>query len=126
MLKNVKRQLLNSHVFSLSDATVSEHQLPSKEVKVEHVHAVLQYDKERELKVAPKLSEAHVSTGHFTGMKVGIAVQFFREAPSAIRYLINFGARRRNHRVVSGAHFEMVHVDVFTASVSSVESSRCD
>lgn len=88
VLKNIKGQLLNSIVFTLSDATVSEHNLPSKDVKLEHVRAVLEFDKERELKLAPKLSEAHVSSGHFTKMKVGLAVQFFKETPAAIRYLV--------------------------------------
>lgn len=32
--------------------------------------------------------EIYVSNGHFTKMKVGVAVQFFREAPAGIRYLI--------------------------------------
>lgn len=59
-----------------------------KEVKLEHVCAVVDYDKDRELKVAPKLSEIHVSSGHFTKIKVGVAVQFFREALPTMRYLI--------------------------------------
>ncbi|XP_077521077.1 uncharacterized protein LOC144132496 [Amblyomma americanum] len=88
VLKNIKGQLITSHAFTLSEATASQCDLPSREVKLDHVHAVLEFDKERELKLAPKLSEAHVSSGHFTKMKVGLAVQFFREAPSAIRYLI--------------------------------------
>ncbi|XP_075752306.1 uncharacterized protein LOC142818019 [Rhipicephalus microplus] len=88
VLKNVKSQLLSSEVFFLSDATVCQHNLPSKEVNVDHVRSVIKYDAERELKVAPRLSELHISRGHFTKMKVGVAVRFFREAPAAIRYLI--------------------------------------
>uniref|UniRef100_A0A1E1X3B8 Putative tick transposon n=1 Tax=Amblyomma aureolatum TaxID=187763 RepID=A0A1E1X3B8_9ACAR len=88
VLKNIRGQLLNSSVFTLSDATVCQHGLPSNEVRIDHVRAVVQYDSDKELKVAPKLSEAHVTAGHFTKMKVGVAVQFFREAPSAIRYLV--------------------------------------
>ncbi|KAH6931497.1 hypothetical protein HPB50_024689 [Hyalomma asiaticum] len=60
-------------------------------MKLEYVQAVLDYDAERELKVAPALSEIHVSCGHFTKMKVGVALQFFREAPLAIRFLVKQG-----------------------------------
>ncbi|KAH6939891.1 hypothetical protein HPB50_022010 [Hyalomma asiaticum] len=84
VLKNVKSELLASEVFILSDATVGLHNLPSKEVRVDHVHSVIKYDADRELKVAPRLSEWHISRGHFTKMKVGVAVRFFREAPGAI------------------------------------------
>ncbi|XP_072145524.1 uncharacterized protein [Dermacentor andersoni] len=62
-------QLLSSSVFTLSDATVKENNLPSSEVKLEHVQAVLDYDAEHELKVAPNLCEVHTSSGHFTKMK---------------------------------------------------------
>ncbi|XP_075534603.1 uncharacterized protein LOC142568607 [Dermacentor variabilis] len=88
VLKNLRGQLLSSSVFTLSDATVKENNLPSSEVKLEHVRAVLDYDAEHELKVAPNLCEVHTSSGHFTKMKVGVAIQFFREAPAAIRFLI--------------------------------------
>nr|XP_050038196.1 uncharacterized protein LOC126535352 isoform X1 [Dermacentor andersoni]XP_050042913.1 uncharacterized protein LOC126540168 isoform X1 [Dermacentor andersoni] len=88
VLKNIRGQLLSSVVFTISDATKCQHDLPSREVKLEHVRAVVDFDKKRELKVAPKLSDIHVSNGHFTKMKVGVAVQFFREAPAGIRYLI--------------------------------------
>lgn len=88
ILKNLRGQLLSSTVFTLNDVTVAEHNLPSSQVKLEHVQAVLDYDSERELKVASNLSEVHTSTGHFTEMKVGVAVQLFREAPPAIRFLV--------------------------------------
>lgn len=93
VLKNIRGQLLNSSVSALSDPAVCQHGMPSKEVKLEHVCTVVQYDAdadaEGELKVACKLSEVHVSGGHSTKMKVGITVQFFRKAPTAIQYLIN-------------------------------------
>lgn len=78
-------------MFALSDATVLDNNLPSPNVKLEHVQAVVDYDAERELKVAPALSEVHVSSGHFTKMKVGVALQFFREAAPAIRFLVKEG-----------------------------------
>lgn len=88
VLKNIRGQLLNSEVFTLSEAAVKEHSLPSYKVKIKYVRAVIEHDSDKELKVAPKLSEVHVSKGHFSKMKVGVAVHFFRDAPAAIRYLI--------------------------------------
>lgn len=91
VLKNLRGQLLRSEVFTLSEATVAKHGLPSSQVNVGYVQAVLEEGSKRELKVAPNLSEMHSSTGHFTKMKVGVAVQLFRKAPQAIRFLIKEG-----------------------------------
>lgn len=88
VLKNIRGQFLNSHTFTLGEDTVKLNHLPSATVNVDHVTAVLDFDEENELKIAPRLSDIHTSTGHFTKMKVGIAVQLFRESPPAIRYLI--------------------------------------
>lgn len=61
---------------------------PTLKVELEHMRAVVDFDEGQELKVAPKLSEIHLSKGHFTKTRVGVAVQCFREAPAAIRYWI--------------------------------------
>ncbi|KAH7958650.1 hypothetical protein HPB49_003807 [Dermacentor silvarum] len=69
------------------DEIVAKYNLPSRDVSIEYVEAVLKLDM-GQLKVAPNLSTLHVSNGHFTKMKVGVAVQLFREAPAAVRYLV--------------------------------------
>ncbi|KAH9364616.1 hypothetical protein HPB48_012837 [Haemaphysalis longicornis] len=61
VLKNIRDQLLSYVVFTISDATKCQHGLPSKKVQLEHVSAVVRFDEDRELKVAPKLSEIHLS-----------------------------------------------------------------
>lgn len=88
VLKNIRGQLLRSGSFTLGKETTEEHCIPGKTVSLEHVEAVLKYDRKNDLKIANKLSDIHVSDGHFAKMKVNIAVQLFREAPPAIRYLI--------------------------------------
>ncbi|XP_040358556.1 uncharacterized protein LOC120843569 [Ixodes scapularis] len=88
VLKNIRAQLLRSETFTLGEETLREHNLPGGTVDIHHVEAVLAYDANNELKIANRLSGIHVSNGHFTKMKVSIAVQLFREAPPAIRYLI--------------------------------------
>ncbi|XP_075724946.1 uncharacterized protein LOC142767345 [Rhipicephalus microplus] len=95
VLKNLRGQLLSSEVFTLSEATVAKHGLPSSQVNLEYVQAVLEEDSKTELKVAPNLSEMHTSAGHFTKMKVGVAVQLFREAPPAIRFFIKEGVLKQ-------------------------------
>ncbi|KAH6925219.1 hypothetical protein HPB50_002004 [Hyalomma asiaticum] len=55
------------------------------------VVAVIDHDSENDLKITHGVSAIHISTGHFTTMKVSIAVEFFREASPAIRYLIEKG-----------------------------------
>lgn len=74
---------------------MAKNSLPSTEANVDHVEAVLEHNSERELKVAPNLSDVHTSTGHFTKMKVAVAVQLSQEAPPAIRFLIKEGLLKR-------------------------------
>ncbi|KAH7973694.1 hypothetical protein HPB49_004016 [Dermacentor silvarum] len=87
VLKNVRGHLVRKDPMQVSDEIVAKYNLPSRVVSIEYVKAVLKLDAEQ-LKVAPNLSTLHVSNGHFTKMKVGVAVQLFREAPAAIRYLV--------------------------------------
>lgn len=91
LLKNIRAQLIRSDIFFLSKRIVEENGLPTNIIKLEYIDATLKLDKENELKVAPHMSDIHLSDGHFTKMKVNIAVQFFREAPVAIRYRVSQG-----------------------------------
>lgn len=91
VLKNVRAQLLRATCFYLGENTVTKQGLPGSKVDISDVQAVVDHDSDSDLKIAHGLSAIHVSTGHFTTMKVGIAVQFFREAPPGIRYLIQKG-----------------------------------
>lgn len=88
VLKNIRRHLVRKDLFHLSNDIVSKFNLPTSVVSIQHVENVIQQQNDQQLKVAPGLSEIHVSNGHFTKMKVGIALQLFRESPAAIRYLI--------------------------------------
>ncbi|XP_049271728.1 uncharacterized protein LOC119395051 [Rhipicephalus sanguineus] len=91
VLKNIRAQLLRSETFTLGQETVKEQELPGEIVSVDHIKAVLEFDSDDDLKVANKLSDIHIGSGHFTKMKVNVAVQMFREAPPAIRYLVKQG-----------------------------------
>ncbi|KAG0411531.1 hypothetical protein HPB47_011344 [Ixodes persulcatus] len=118
VLKNYRAQLLRSTCFYLSDVTVRQHNLPGNKIDVNDVQAVLDHDSENDLKIANGLSAVHVKDGHFTKMKVSVAVQLFREVPPAIRYLIKqaklpveaetiawfFDLLRKWHNLMSSRH----------------------
>lgn len=87
VLTNIRGQLINTRTFTLSDETVTSYGLPGSKVDIEHVQAVIDFDSRNELKCAPKLPSAHVSGGHFTKMRVGMAVKMFRESPAGIHHL---------------------------------------
>ncbi|KAH7937391.1 hypothetical protein HPB49_011515 [Dermacentor silvarum] len=84
VIKNLRAQLLRVSCFYLSNETVNQQGLPGNK-------EVLEHDSDNDLKIANGLSAVHVSTGHFTKMKVSIPVQLFRDAPAGIRYIIQKG-----------------------------------
>lgn len=127
VFKNIQGQLLHSETFTLGKGIVKEQGLPGKTlslclpgktVSLEHIQAVLEFDTDDDLKVANKLSDIHTSSGRFTKTKVNVAVQMFREAPPAIRYLIKIG--EFEPEAEGAAWFlelreQMVHTHVITA-----------
>lgn len=84
VLKTITSQLLHVDTFNLGEDTVREHNLPGAAVSIDHV---LRYDSNNDYKSANRLTGIHTSTGHYTKIKVNIALQLFREAPPTIRYL---------------------------------------
>lgn len=91
VLKNICAQLFRMKTFTLGNEAAKDHNLPSGIVSVEHVEAVIEYDNKNDLKIANRLSEIHICTGHFTKMKANVAVQMFCEAVPAISCLIYQG-----------------------------------
>lgn len=53
--------------------------LPGGKVELRHIQCVVELDKSNELKVASNLSNIHISSGHFTMMKVSVALQLFHK-----------------------------------------------
>lgn len=88
VLKNLRGHLVRKDAMCLSDDIVSKYELLSAAVSIQHVERVIELQRDSQLQVASNLTDIHISNGHFTKMKVGIAVQFFREVPSAIRFWI--------------------------------------
>lgn len=91
LLHNIQGHLLHSDVFFLSKHAVQENGLSSASVKVEYIDTSLQLDRGKELKVASGLLDIPLSEGHFTKIKVDLAVHIFCKAPPAIQCRVSQG-----------------------------------
>ena len=89
VLKSI-RAMLMSHKIYLPEETVEEHCLPSNVVDMEHVRAVVRYQEDQVMKLAPRLKEEDTDPKHFSKMDVGSALHVFsHDTASAIRWLVN-------------------------------------
>lgn len=77
IVKNLWASVVKGNLIKLSYAVVDEFDLPSNEVSVTPVRELLAFHKDKDLKIAPKLTEAHVNPSHFEKMKVSVALIFF-------------------------------------------------
>jgi len=83
------RAALCSHLIFLPDNTVKEEGLVSNVVSMDHIRALVNYQKDLPIKLAPFLSEHDVSPTHFEKMDVGSALRVFsHDTAAAIRYLV--------------------------------------
>lgn len=89
LVKNLKSMLCNHRSIVLSQDVVDENNLPSDTVSIDHIHALVKFQKDKDLLLAPKLTEALLTPGHFKKMKVGQALQVFSNSvSSALKYLV--------------------------------------
>ena len=89
VLKSI-RAMLMSHKIYLPEETVEEHCLPSNVVDMEHVRAVVRYQEDQVMKLAPRLKEEDTDPKHFSKMDVASALHVFsHDTASAIRWLVN-------------------------------------
>ena len=95
LVKNLRSALVSHKVFILDDNVCAKHSLASKQVLLEHVSDLVHFQSDKDLKLAPNLSEATISSvGHFNKMKVGSAMSLFSKSVSAaLRYLVEKGGR---------------------------------
>lgn len=89
IVKNLWASEVKGNIIRLSDAVVDKFDLPSNEVSVTHVRELLAFQSDKDLKIAPKLTEAHVNPSHFEKMKVSGALSFFSQSVySGLRYIV--------------------------------------
>jgi hypothetical protein len=70
LFKNIKAMLVPNKVITLPDNIVSQHSLPSNEVRVSHINELVAHQEKHAFKLAPKLSGKDIFPGHFSQMKV--------------------------------------------------------
>ena len=56
IVKNIWVAMVNGNIITLSDDIVEKFKLPSKEVKLDHFKTLLEFQKNKQLKLAPKFS----------------------------------------------------------------------
>lgn len=72
LLKNVRNCLLNQSII-LPASTVSSFHLPTDHVSLDHVHNLITIQDDKQLKLTPSLTKAHVSPGQYQKMRVNMA-----------------------------------------------------
>ena len=73
----------------LSEDVVTANSLPSRIVSLDHLKALVNFQADHQLLLAPKLTLALLTPGHFNKMKVGHALHVFSKSCSAgLRYLV--------------------------------------
>lgn len=83
VFKNVKQMLENNKEITLPDEVVKEYDLPSPTVQFSHIEYVVDYQKDMDLKFAPKLTVKNVYSNHFNKMKVDSARHVINDKTSA-------------------------------------------
>ena len=92
LVKNLRNHIVNGQNIVLPDTIVNEFSLPTSVVSVEPLRSLVQYQADKALKPAPKLSQKHLQLSHFDKMKVAHAMAIFSKAVSAgLRLLVEAG-----------------------------------
>jgi hypothetical protein len=89
LIKNL-RSCLEKNDIILPECSAAS--LPTREVSMSHIEAVVKIQESSELKVVPGLSRANIHPGQYAKMRVGIATKVFsRSTASALRDLASNG-----------------------------------
>jgi len=88
LVKNLRNHIVNGQSTVLPNTVVNEFSLPTSIVSVEPLRSLVQYQADKALKPAPKLSQKHLQLSHFDKMKVAHAMAIFSKAVSAALHLL--------------------------------------
>ena len=89
LLKNIRNALFNHGELIVHDKYVAELSLGSNKVKFEHIKKLVEFQEERQLKIAPHLSKADLDIGRFGKMKVKFATHVLsRETAEALKVAV--------------------------------------
>lgn len=88
LLKNLSNSLLNNGSIKLSSDLQEKYKLTSDLVEQQHLENLLQFQEEKELKLAPKLRDYILNPKGFEKMKVGVATSLFNaDTVHALQFL---------------------------------------
>ena len=87
-MKNLHNHIVNGQSIVLPNTVVNEFSLPTSIVSVEPLRSLVQYQADKALKPAPKLSQKHLQLSHFNKMKVAHAMAIFSKVVSAALHLL--------------------------------------
>jgi len=88
LVKNLRNHIVNGQSTVLPNTVVNEFSLSTSIVSVEPLRSLVQYQADKALKPAPKLSQKHLQLSHFDKMKVAHAMAIFSKAVSAALHLL--------------------------------------
>nr|XP_039248021.1 uncharacterized protein LOC120325911 [Styela clava] len=86
-----------NHDIELPASVVTKYNLPTKMVRFCYVEKVADEQREKELKLAPKLTEKHIKPSKYQKMRVGLAAQVISHSTAcAIKTLVESGVLPRD------------------------------
>ncbi|KAK3883322.1 hypothetical protein Pcinc_012358 [Petrolisthes cinctipes] len=94
VIKNLKACLINRNTITMSNEIVTRFGLSSNTVNIDPVRDLATFQADKDLKLAPKLTECILTPGHFGKMKVLHALNFFSHSVSCgVRFLVEHEGR---------------------------------
>jgi hypothetical protein len=88
LFKNIKAMLVTNKLITLPDNIVSQHSLPTNEVRVSHINELVAHQEKDAFKLAPKLSEKDLFPSHFSQMKVSTSTNVVSHTVSSALKLL--------------------------------------
>ena len=83
LIKNLRNHIVNGQSIRIPPETVVQFRLPTDVVSVEPLQRLVEYQADKELKPAPKLTSKHLQPSHFEKMKVSQALNVFSHSVAA-------------------------------------------
>jgi len=83
LVKNLRSHIVNGQDIVLLGDVVNQHSLPTNVVNVGSLKHLVEYQADKDIKPAPKLSDKHLEPSHFEKMKVSHAMAIFSNSVSA-------------------------------------------
>lgn len=88
LFKNIKNMFITNKIIEIPKHIQDKFNLPTNLIKAEHVYDLINYQKDLEIKLAPKLSEEDMSPNHYQKMRVSKSTHVIsHEVSSALKFI---------------------------------------